>query len=341
VKAGTFELPYYLNLGLSTTLKIIRTINKVAVMNKSIFKKLSIGTGVLLVSMNALSWTPSPTPDPEPTPDPTPCQGDCDFTRGPNPTVSSLEASTGPYSVANQSVPRSASGFGGGTIHYPTNTSGKMGAISIAPGFLAGESSIEWWGPRLASHGFVVITIATNSVFDQPSSRETQLARALDYVINQSNAGNSAISGMVDSTRVGAMGWSMGGGGALRLASGERLSAAIPLAPWNQGRNSFNQLNTPTLIIACENDNVAQVNNHASPFYNAIPNSTDKALLEINDGAHSCANGGGTNGGLLGKYGVSWMKRFIDKDLRYDQFLCGPDHAANSAVSEYRGTCNY
>ncbi len=41
-------------------------------MNKSILKKLSLGTGVLLVSMNALSWTPSPTPNPEPTPDPTP-----------------------------------------------------------------------------------------------------------------------------------------------------------------------------------------------------------------------------------------------------------------------------
>jgi dienelactone hydrolase len=308
--------------------------------NKSILKKLSFGTGVLLVSMNALSWTPSPTPNPDPTPDPTPCQGDCDFTRGPNPTLSSV-ATMGPYSVSTQSVSSSVSGFGGGTIHFPTNTAGTMGAIAVAPGFLSPESSIKWWGPRLASHGFVVITIATNSVFDQPNSRETQISRALDYVINQSNSSNSAISGMVDNTRVGAMGWSMGGGGALRLASGDRLSAAIPLAPWHQGSNSFNQLETPTLIIACENDVVAPVNNHASPFYNAIPSTTDKALLEINNGAHSCANGGGTNGGLLTKYGVSWMKRFIDNDLRYDQFLCGPDHAANNAVSEYRGTCNY
>jgi dienelactone hydrolase len=325
---------------MSTTLKIIRTINEVELVNKSILKKLSIGTGVLLVSMNALSWTPSPTPTPDPTPNPTPCQSDCDFTRGPNPTTSSLEATNGPFSVSNQGVSRSVSGFGGGTIHYPTNTSGTMGAIAIAPGYLSPESSIAWWGPRLASHGFVIITIATNSIFDQPNSRETQLARALDYVISQNNSSNSPISGMVDSSRVGAMGWSMGGGGALRLASGDRLSAVIPLAPWHQGSNSFNQLETPTLIIACENDNIAPVNNHASPFYNAIPTTTDKAFIEINGGAHSCANGGGANGGLLGKYGVSWMKRFIDNDLRYDPFLCGPDHAANSAISEYRGTCN-
>ncbi len=310
-------------------------------MKKCIPAKLAFGASVLLVSMTALSFSPSPTPNPDPGPVIEPCEVDCDFTRGQDPTASNLEASSGEYSVATQSVSSSVSGFGGGTIHYPTNTTGLMGAIAIVPGFFAAESSIEWWGPRLASHGFVVITIATNSIFDQPNSRETQLGRALDYVINQSNSSESVISGMVDSNRVGAMGWSMGGGGALRLASGERLSAVIPLAPWHSGSNSFDQIATPTLIIACENDGTAPVGNHASPFYNSIPDTTDKALLEINNGGHSCANGGGVNGGLLGKYGVSWMKRFIDNDLRYDPFLCGPDHAGNSAISDYRGTCNY
>ena len=308
-------------------------------MNKSILEKMAVGTSALLFSMSAFSFTPDPTPDPEPEPEP--CQGECDFTRGPNPTSSYLEANSGPYSVNTIDVSRSVSGFGGGTIHYPSNTTGKMGAIAVVPGFLAAESSIAWWGPRLASHGFVVITIATNSTFDQPASRSAQLSAALDHVISQSNSGNSPISGMVDSSRVAAMGWSMGGGGTLRLASGTRLSAAIPLAPWNTGSNSFNQIETPTLIIACENDTTAPVSRHASPFYNAIPGSTDKAYLEINNGGHSCANGGGSNGGLLGKYGVSWMKRFIDEDTRYSQFLCGPNHAANTAISEYRETCNY
>ncbi|MFT6029033.1 MAG: dienelactone hydrolase [Oleiphilaceae bacterium] len=310
-------------------------------MNKSILEKIVVGTSALLFSVSAFSFTPSPTPDPTPDPTPEPCQGECDFTRGPNPTSSYLEASTGPYTVRTASVARSVSGFGGGTIHYPTNTTGEMGAIAIVPGFLAGESSISWWGPRLASHGFVVITIATNSTFDQPGSRETQLGRALDHLVSQSNSSNSPISGKVDSTRLGAMGWSMGGGGTLRLASGSRLVAAIPLAPWNTGSNNFNQIQTPTMIIACENDSTARVGTHASPFYNSIPGSTDKAYLEINGGSHSCANGGGSNGGLLGKYGVSWMKRFMDQDTRYNQFLCGPNHAANSAISEYRETCNY
>ena len=308
-------------------------------MISSFLKKIYLGTGMLLVSANALSYTPAPVANPAPIAAPAPCQ-DCDFNRGPNPTNSSVER-LGPYSVATQRVSSSVSGFGGGTIHYPTNIAGKVGAIAVVPGFVSPESSIRWWGPQLASHGFVVITIATNSIFDQPSSRERQLGRALDYVINQTNSSGTAISGLVDTNRLGAMGWSMGGGGSLRLANGGRLSAVIPLAPWNEGASGFSQLTTPTLVVACENDLIAPVRVHASPFYNVIPNTTDKAFLEVNNGSHSCANGGGVNGGLLSKYGVSWMKRFIDEDTRYQEFLGGPNHSANPAISEYRDTCNY
>jgi len=101
---------------------------------------------VVLFSMSAFSFNP-PT-DPSPDPDPNPCQTDCGFTRGPNPSESYLEASSGPYSVQTIDVSRSASGFGGGTIHYPAGTTGEMGTIAIVPGFLAPESSIQWWGPR-------------------------------------------------------------------------------------------------------------------------------------------------------------------------------------------------
>jgi len=79
-------------------------------MNKSKLKKFALGASVLLISMNAFSFTPS-APNPEPEPDPGVCQVDCDFTRGPAPTSSYLEASRGPYSVASQGVPRSVSGF--------------------------------------------------------------------------------------------------------------------------------------------------------------------------------------------------------------------------------------
>ncbi|MEX1034007.1 MAG: hypothetical protein WDZ30_11650 [Cellvibrionaceae bacterium] len=303
-----------------------------------LFEKLALGAGILFLSFNVFAIS---SPDPEPEPDPG-CTTNCGFERGPNPTTSSLEASSGPYSVRTISVSSYVSGFGGGTIHYPTGTTGTMGVIAVVPGFISPESSIRWWGPRIASHGFVVITIATNSGYDSPDSRANQLNAALNYVISQSNSSSSAIRGMVDASRRGVMGWSMGGGGALKAAADDRsIMAALPQAPYYSGSNNFNRITTPTLIIACENDSTASVSRHASPFYNAIPSSTDKAFLEVNNGSHSCANSGNSNSDILGKYGVAWMKRFIDLDRRYDPFLCGPNHTAPYAISEYRDTCNY
>ena len=70
-------------------------------------------------------------------------------------------------------------GFGGGTIYYPTTTAdGTFGAIAISPGYTGTQSSIAWYGPRLASYGFVVITIDTRSTLDSPASRGTQLLRS-------------------------------------------------------------------------------------------------------------------------------------------------------------------
>jgi len=96
------------------------------------------------------------------------------------------------------------------------------------------------------------------------------------------------------------------------------------------------------MIMACQSDRTAPVGLHARPFYNAISNSNDKVLIEFNNGPHNCANGVSSNNqSLLSTYGVSWMKRFLDKDGRYNQFLCGPNHEANSGISDYRDTCSF
>jgi len=309
-------------------------------MNKSFIEKLAVSASIMLFSISSLAWTPSPDPTPDPDPTPEPCQGDCDFTRGPDPSISYLEADNGPYTVRTADVPSSAGSFNGGTIHYPSGTTGTMGAIAVASGFLAPEGDIIWWGPRLASHGFVVITINTPT-FDGEDRRATQLSEALDYVIAQSNSNGSDISGMVDATRLGAMGWSMGGGGALKLATDRALKAIIPTAPYYDQGNDFDTITASTLIIACENDSVASVDGHASEFYNDIPASTDKAMLEIAGAAHSCVTSGNANEDIMGKYGVAWMKRFMDEDARYNQFLCGPNHTSDGDISEYRENCNY
>ena len=252
------------------------------------------------------------------------------YERGPDPTENSIEASRGSFAVSQTTVSSLVSGFGGGTIYYPTSTaSGTFGAIAISPGFTASQSTIAWLGPRLASQGFVVITIDTNSIYDQPASRGDQLLAALSYL-----TGSSTVRTRIDASRLAVAGHSMGGGGSLEAAQDRpSLQAAIPLAPWNS-QKSWSSLRVPTFIIGGESDTVAPVSSHSIPFYNSIPSSAEKAYMELNNASHFFPQ---TTNTPTARQAVAWLKRFVDDDTRYDQFICpGP---SSSAVSDYRNTC--
>nr|WP_221382149.1 dienelactone hydrolase family protein [Actinoplanes polyasparticus] len=254
------------------------------------------------------------------------------FERGPAPTLSSIQATRGSFAVSQTSVSSlTASGFGGGDIYYPTSTSaGTFGAVAIAPGYTASRSSMAWLAPRLASQGFVVFNIDTLTRSDQPASRGRQLLAALDYLTQR-----STVRTRIDASRLAVVGHSMGGGGTLEAAkSRPELQAAVPLTPWNLDK-TWPEVRTPTLVIGAENDSVAGVSSHAIPFYNSLPASLDKAYLELNNASHFAPNSSNTT---IAQYSISWLKRFVDDDVRYEQFLC-PAPRVGTTISDYRDTC--
>jgi dienelactone hydrolase len=253
------------------------------------------------------------------------------FQRGPSPTAASLNADNGPFATTSVGVPSSVAGFGGGTIYYPNDTSqGTFGAIAFAPGFTASSASYTWMR-RVASHGFVVFTIDTDSRFDNPSSRATQLQNALNYLVNSSP---SAVRSRIDPNRLAVGGHSMGGGGALIAADrNANLQAAVPLQPWNTSTN-FSGVDVPSLVVGAENDSVASVASHSRPFYNSIPAASEKALLIVNAASHGL---GTTSDDTQALSSIAWYKRYVDDDTRYDQFLCPGPSGIN--VQEYQQTC--
>ena len=90
----------------------------------------------------------------------------------------------------------------------------------------------------------------------------------------------------------------------------------------------------PTFIIGGESDSVAPVSSHSIPFYNSIPASAEKAYMELDGASHFFPN---TPNTTMAKYMISWLKRFVDNDTRYDQFLCPAP--SDRAIEEYRDTC--
>lgn len=247
------------------------------------------------------------------------------YERGPAPTAASVVDSRGTFAVTQATVARQ-SNFGGGTVYTPTSDL-TFGAVAVSPGFTATQTSVAHFGPRLASYGFVVITINTLSGWDDPDSRGAQLLAALDYVVRTNPR--------VDASRLAVMGHSMGGGGALRAAASRpTLQASIPLAGWHTTK-SWPGVKVPTMLLGGQNDPTAPDAQHSVPFYNSITAAPDKAFVELRGGDHSTPR---SDNVTVRKYTLSWLKRFVDDDLRYDQFLC-PAPVPDTLISASKDTC--
>jgi hypothetical protein len=91
----------------------------------------------------------------------------------------------------------------------------------------------------------------------------------------------------------------------------------------------------PTLIIAGQSDFIAPVASHAWPFYGTIPSSTHKAYMEIANGDHFIANTGTPYAAIVGRYGISWLKLYVDGDERYREFIYGAPHDADVAAGAF------
>jgi len=259
------------------------------------------------------------------------------YAKGPDPTVESLLAG-GPYATASVSVPSSVSGFGGGVIYYPVDTSeGTYGGVVFAPGFLANSSHYSWLGERMASHGFVVFTINTNGPLDNAASRGQQILAARTYLLTA-----SAVTDRLDSARIAVAGHSMGGGGSLEAANVTAgLRAVIPMQPFNSNWTNWNGVTAPTLIIGADGDTTAPVGTYAIPFFDGIPGTTPKAYIELRNALHrepvNTAFDGAENP-VHAMYTVVWLKVFVDDDARYTPFLC-PNPGPSEPIRDFRIDC--
>ncbi|MEU1605267.1 poly(ethylene terephthalate) hydrolase family protein [Micromonospora matsumotoense] len=252
--------------------------------------------------------------------------------RGPDPTVQSVAANRGTFATAEITVPRGY-GFNGGKIYYPTDTSqGTWGAIAAVPGYTASWAAEgAWMGPWLASFGFVVIGIDTNSPTDFDTARGTQLLAALDYL-----TGQSAVRDRVDPNRLAVLGHSMGGGGAISAAMRRpTLKAAIPLAPASFSQN-LSGVRVPTLIMGARDDGTVTPSSINS-LWATKPATTKGAYVELSGGGHGFPTWGNSQ---VTRREIPWLKIFLDNDTRYTQFLC-PSLADSTGVSRYLSECPY
>ena len=242
-------------------------------------------------------------------------------------TLASLSGNGG-YDVMTYSDFPDVPEFGDATIYYPQDASAPVGGVAIAPGFTERQSHISWWGPRLASHGFAVLVLDTNDRRDRPDLRADALIAAITLLRAENSRSDSPLNGKIDVGKMAIMGHSMGGGGVLLAANehGDQIQAAIPFTPWVPDVE-FGSITVPTLVIAGSADRIADVAEHAWRHFQSIPESTTKVYMEIEGGDHYVADSDrGTDLATVGRYGIAWLKLYLDGDERYRDFIYGAQH---------------
>jgi predicted dienelactone hydrolase len=246
---------------------------------------------------------------------------------GQAPTAANITGN-GSFGTASERIPSTASGFGGGTVYYPS-AAGRYPTVAISPGYTASWSSIAWLGPRLASWGFVVVGIETNSPLDQPASRGNQLLAALRWATDSSP---TSVRGRVDAANLGVAGHSMGGGGTLEALAADRtgaVKAGVPLAPWDTDK-TWDNVSEPVLIVGGQRDTVAPVSSHSIPFYQTL--GGPKTYVELANASHFFPQSAEPT---TSRAIVSWFKRYLANDPRFTPYTCG---FTGSAVSDFRST---
>jgi predicted dienelactone hydrolase len=259
------------------------------------------------------------------------------YEKGPAPTVTSLRAAAGPYTINRAVYGDSATpGFGAATVYWPKTTTGEtFGGVAFAPGFTETSAVVNWLAARVASFGFTTIVFNVNNTFtDAPSDRGRQLNAALYFLAN-----SSAAKPFTDPARLGVSGHSMGGGGVLEAERARpAIKAGVALEPWNLNTN-WGSVTSPTLLIGAQNDIIAPVGSHAIPFYRSLPATTPKQYLEFKGADHFVSNSPTSK---VGAATVAWFKRFIDDDTRYSAFLCPSQQAQLvSDISRFSSNCPF
>ena len=205
--------------------------------------------------------------------------------------------------------------YSGSTIYYPTNEDETLASIIIVPGFISPESSISSWGPFLASHGIVTMTIGTNGLFDQPAARCSALLDAMVSLKEENTRQNSPLSGKLNTSNIAVGGWSMGGGGAQIAATIDpTIKAVIALCPWLETElisEEFLNHETPILIFSAEFDAIANHTLHADQHYALTPETTPKLIYEIAGAGHTVANYPTSGNGEVGILALSWLKKYM------------------------------
>ena len=245
----------------------------------------------------------------------------------------------GPFIVANlieNAGIRNGPDYNGSTIYFPVNNPNpNLSSIIMVPGFMNTETTIQNWGPFLASHGIVTMTIGTNLLTDTHIQRRDALLDALVSLKNENQRSGSPLFEKIDTSSIAVGGFSKGGGGAQLVPSVDSsIKAIVALYPWleNPVSSDLNH-DVPVIIVSGQLDVIAPPLLHADVHYDLTPSTTKKLKYEIAFANHDLVSGPYAGAGEVGIRVISWLNTFLLGDPCYCPIIIEDASTASSYIT--------
>jgi dienelactone hydrolase len=226
----------------------------------------------------------------------------------PGPLKAATKSGTGPDGTYTIIYPEAlgANGF----LHAP---------ITFGPGTGMQVSQLSGLLQRFASHGFVVIG---RQLDGGPGSEATRMrmTAGLDWIIAQNSTAGSIFEGKLDVTRAVAMGYSVGGTGAVEIGGHAAIATVVAI----HGHEAEGDLHGPLLLIGGSED----LNGNESwlaPTYEASNVQTFFSLVEGADHGYIQGTVNGVPGGVETPAIVAWLRYWIYNDQAAKNYFYGDD----------------
>jgi len=236
----------------------------------------------------------------------------------------------GPYSTSTFQL----TGYtAGATVYYPTNATAPFSSIVFIQPYTGTESMDAAWGPFFASWGFVYVNCGTTTTTDTVDSRATQQANAIAKLKAENTRTGSALKGKLNTSRIGLMGWSMGGGATWINAATSGFKSALSLAGHNLTATSTlskgASTKCPMLLFSGLLDTTYLGGmGQSEGVYSSIPSGIAKIHCQISTAGHMVWGSPTSASTNVAGIALAFQKTFLDGDTRWVSYIARPTDAS-------------
>ena len=146
-------------------------------------------------------------------------------------------------------------------------------------------------------------------------------ARHVDWIIEQNSTAGSEFEGMIDVNNAVAMGYSVGGTGAVEIGGHEAISTVVSI----HGHGAEGDLHGTLLLIGGTSDTMPDGLSWLAPTYEASQVETVFALLEGADHGYIQGSVDGVQGGLETPVIIAWIRYWVYNDQGAGDYFFGDD----------------